>query len=132
LLVKRDSRFVSFHALQVLLFHLLYLFFSMPVMGGVFAAVAGFALHPPATQHASPPAFIFFFVPVWLGMMGWWVLMLMAAIVYGIKAGRGEWTNIRYSVDWPAKFWRSDRVVRRCFDRLIDSTVFRLPPSALH
>jgi uncharacterized protein len=93
LLVKRDSRFVSFHALQAQLFHLLYLFFSMLVMGGVFAAVAVFALHQPATQHASPPAFIFFFVPVWLGMMGWWVLMLMAAIVYGIKAGRGEWAE---------------------------------------
>jgi hypothetical protein len=45
---------VSFHALQVLLFHLLYFFFSMLDMGGVFAAVAVLALHQPPIQHASP------------------------------------------------------------------------------
>jgi hypothetical protein len=26
-------------------------------------------------------------------MMGWWVFMLVVAIVYGIKAGRGEWAE---------------------------------------
>jgi hypothetical protein len=31
------------------------------------------------------------FPVVWLGMMGWWVFILVVAIVYGIKAGRGEW-----------------------------------------
>jgi len=93
-LVKRNSRFVSFHALQVLLLQGLYFFFGMIVMGGFFAlAIAGFAFHQPTTQHNSlPPAFIVLFSVIWLGMMGWWV-MLIIAIVYGLKAGKGEWAE---------------------------------------
>jgi uncharacterized protein len=94
-LVKRNSRFVSFHALQVLLLQGLYFLFTMIIMGGFFAvAIAGFALHHSPTQHDSlPPAFIFLFPVLWLGMMGWWVFMVVVAIVYGIKAGKGEWAE---------------------------------------
>ena len=94
-LVKRDSRFVSFHALQVLLLQGFYFLFMMIVMGGFFAvAIAGFAFHQSTTQHGSlPPAFIVLFPTLWLGMMGWWVFMVVVAIVYGIKAGKGEWAE---------------------------------------
>jgi uncharacterized membrane protein len=94
-LVKRNSRFVSFHALQALLLQGLYFFFSMILMGGFFAvAMAAVAFHQPTTQHGSlPPAFIFLFPAIWLGMMGWWVFILIVAIVYGIKAGKGEWAE---------------------------------------
>ena len=30
---------------------------------------------------------------VWLGFMGMWVFVLVVAILYAIKAGRGEWAN---------------------------------------
>jgi uncharacterized membrane protein len=94
-LVKRNSRFVSFHALQALLLQGLYFFFVMILMGAFFAvAFAGIAFHQPAALHGSlPPGFIVLFPVMWLGMMGWWVFMLVVAIVYGIKAGRGEWAE---------------------------------------
>jgi hypothetical protein len=28
---------------------------------------------------------------MWLLVIGWWAVVLVAAVVYGIKAGRGEW-----------------------------------------
>ncbi|MGA9509258.1 MAG: DUF4870 domain-containing protein [Candidatus Sulfotelmatobacter sp.] len=57
-LVKRNSRFVSFHALQALLLQGLYFFFMIISMTAFFAvAIAGFAFHQPA-QHSLPPAFV--------------------------------------------------------------------------
>jgi uncharacterized membrane protein len=91
-LVKRNSRFVSFHALQALLLQGLYFFFMIIGMTAFFAvAIAGIAFRQPA-QHSLPPAF-FLFPVVWLGFMGWWVFILVVAIVYGIKAGRGQWAE---------------------------------------
>jgi uncharacterized membrane protein len=94
-LVKRNSRFVSFHALQALLLQGLYFVLMMVMMGAFFAFVfAGVAFHQPAAPNNSlPPGFIILFPVIWLGMMGWWVFMLIVAIVYGIKAGRGEWAE---------------------------------------
>jgi uncharacterized membrane protein len=94
-LVKRNSRFVSFHALQVLLLQGLYFFFMMIIMGVFFAvAIAGIAFHQPTTEHGSlPPAFVFLFPVIWLGMMGWWIFLVVVAIAYGIKAGKGEWAE---------------------------------------
>jgi uncharacterized membrane protein len=94
-LVKRSSRFVSFHALQALLLQGLHFLFTMLVVGGFLVFVfAGIAFHQPAAQHDSlPPGFIVLFPLIWLTIMGWWVLILVVAIVYGIKAGRGEWAE---------------------------------------
>jgi hypothetical protein len=57
-LVKRNSRFVSFHALQALLLQALYFLLMMVVMGAFFAAVVfGVAFHQPVPQHDPlPPA----------------------------------------------------------------------------
>lgn len=94
LLVKRESRFVSFHALQSLLLQAVYFVLVMVLMAGIMTAVLGVALHQPAERHNSlPPVFIIIFPIFWLGMMGWWVLILVVAILYGIKAGRGEWAE---------------------------------------
>jgi len=41
----------------------------------------------------AAPAFFFFFPLLWLGIMGFWVAMIVIAVVYGIKAGRGEWAD---------------------------------------
>ena len=94
-LVKRNSRFISFHALQVLLLQGVYFLFMMIIMGGFFAVVlAGVAFRQPIADHSSfPPVFLFLFPMIWLGMMGWWIFMLVVAIVYGIKAGKGEWAE---------------------------------------
>jgi uncharacterized membrane protein len=94
-LVKRDSRFVSFHALQALLLQALYFVLMMVVMAAFFVfVVAGIAFHQPTAQNNSlPPGFIILFPLIWLGVMGWWVFILVVAIVYGIKAARGEWAE---------------------------------------
>jgi len=93
-LTKRESKFVSFHALQALLLQIAY----MVVMGGfmvlwfstIFLTIAHDANH----SNAHPPAAFFLLFPlIWLGFMGIWIVMLVVAIVYGIKAGRGEWAE---------------------------------------
>jgi uncharacterized membrane protein len=48
---------------------------------------------PQGSPPGPPPAFIFLFPFIWLGMMSWWVIVLVLAIVYAIKAGRGEWAR---------------------------------------
>jgi uncharacterized Tic20 family protein len=91
--IKRESRFVSFHALQALLLQIGYiLLFIVLAVFFFLAMLVGIAHHPPQ-PHGPPPAFVFVFPLVWVGVMGLWVVMIVLAIVYGIKAGRGEWAE---------------------------------------
>lgn len=93
-LVYRKSRFVSFHALQALLFQALYFFLSMIMMAAFFIVMMVNIVHRPMGQHNSlPTAFLIVFPGIWLGMMCLWMFILAVAIVYGIKAGRGEWAE---------------------------------------
>ena len=93
-LIKRESRFVAFHALQALLLQIAYLIifgaFMVLWIGGIFLTIA--QSHP--GPNSGPPTVMFILFPlIWLGWMGFWVLMLVVAIVYGVKAGRGEWAE---------------------------------------
>ncbi len=93
-LVKRQSRFISFHALQALLWHVAYLVVVMVLMVAWFVTIFSTIAHTAMTKGAAPPAGIFFVFPlVWLGFMGGWVVTLIVAIVYSIKAGQGEWAD---------------------------------------
>jgi uncharacterized membrane protein len=95
--VKRQSRFVTFHALQVLLFEGVCLVFTMFVMAGIFIAIAlgvGFGgFSSPRPSSAPPVLFFAFFGVFWLGFIVLWFGKLLLAIIYGIKAGRGEWSE---------------------------------------
>ncbi len=95
--VKRPSRFITFHALQVLLFQGVCLFLTMFVMAGFSIAIAlgiTFGGWAPQRGSSAPPALFFLFFGVfWLGFLFLWMLKLVLAIVYGIKAGRGEWAE---------------------------------------
>jgi uncharacterized protein len=91
-LIKRESRFVSFHALQVLFLHL-----AIVVTGAV-VVVAGFigilfavAFH--AVKNTAPLGIFILFPMFWLALIGTWVTMVLVAVLYGIKAGRGEWAE---------------------------------------
>jgi uncharacterized membrane protein len=92
--LKRDSRFSSFHALQALFLQILYI-----LLMGVFMVVwfAGFFVmmaHAPQAKGAPPPIGFFILMPlVWLGWMACWLVMIVLAIVFGIRAGRGEWAG---------------------------------------
>jgi uncharacterized membrane protein len=96
-LLKRQSRFVSFHALQVLLLQGVFILLTMLAGVGFFFAVAlGLFSAAWSSQHSSsaPAAFFFlFFSFFWLAIMLVWVIKLVFAIVYGVKAGRGEWAE---------------------------------------
>jgi uncharacterized membrane protein len=94
LLVKRDSRFVSFHALQAFLLQIVYMIvmgvFMVMWFGTFFLTMAH---QGSSSNNAPPPAFFALFPLIWLGFMGMWIVMLTLAIIYGIKAGRGEWAE---------------------------------------
>jgi len=89
-LVKRDSRFVSFHALQALFWQV---FYSVLMMGGgILWFVSMFTMAGPGQKGQGPPAaFLLSFFAFWLAMMVGWTLTLVLGIVYGIKASKGEW-----------------------------------------
>jgi uncharacterized membrane protein len=92
-LIKRDSLFVRFHALQALLLQGVYAIFAAVFMALWFSAFVLTMFHAQAHSSAPPPFFFILFPVIWLGFMGMWVLMLVFAIVYGIKASRGEWAS---------------------------------------
>ena len=99
-LVKRDSKFVSFHALQSLAWHIIYfaLFFGgVIVMFISIFASAGF----PSAEHSRPPfAFFGIFGIVWLFGIGGGILNMILGIVYGIKAHNGEWAKYPLIGGW--------------------------------
>lgn len=90
LLIKRESRFVRFHALQVLLLHLAYIVVFAALMGLFFVFAIG-SLPAGDSRGPPPPALMGSFFVFWCGMATIWILMIVLAIVYGIRAGRGEW-----------------------------------------
>jgi uncharacterized protein len=100
-LIKRESRFVAFHALQVLFLQILYIFlmgiFMVVWVAGIVLTVAT----APTQKGATPPVGLFILMPiVWLGWMGMWAGMIVLAIMYGIKAGRGEWAEYPVLGSW--------------------------------
>jgi uncharacterized protein len=92
-LVKRESRFVSFHALQVLFWYLACVVVAaVLVAAGFISFLLAIPLHHGANN--APPLGIFVLFPlVWLGFIATWAVTVVIAIVYGVKAGRGEWAE---------------------------------------
>jgi uncharacterized membrane protein len=94
LLIKRESRFTSFHAVQALILQFIYLMLVIALMVLWFGSFVLTMIHHSAARDAPPPLALFIVTPLlWLGLMGMWIAMLVIAIVYGIKAGRGEWAE---------------------------------------
>lgn len=91
---KRESRFVAFHAMQALLWQVVYLVLSMICMAVFFVTFfmsAASGGGPQSPSQGPPVAFFIFFPLIWIMMMGGWVLTLVIGIVFGIKAMHGEW-----------------------------------------
>lgn len=91
--VKRESKFVSFHALQALLLQVVYI--GLMGLGVIFwfGAIFLSMISAHAGGDSSPPAFLIFMPMLWLDWMSIWGAMVVIAIVYGVKAGRGEWAE---------------------------------------
>jgi uncharacterized membrane protein len=95
-LIKRNSKFVSFHALQALLLQAVYL---LTIIAGLILAFGVFvlaAILSPEGTSGPPPEFYFLMPVLWLSLMGMGVVVLLAGITYGVRAGRGEWAEYPY------------------------------------
>jgi len=93
-LIRRRSRFVSFHALQALLLQIIHTIIVLIFMTLWFTTIFTMVLHQNGGKPPDfPPAFFILFPLVWLGFMGLWIGTLIIAILYAIKAGRGEWAD---------------------------------------
>jgi uncharacterized Tic20 family protein len=93
-LIRRESKFVAFHALQALLWQILLMIFWFGTMIVWFTVIFAtmFAHAGKAAVNNLPPlGFFLGFIGIWLGVMGITGLNLFVGIYYGIKAGRGEW-----------------------------------------
>jgi uncharacterized membrane protein len=91
-LMKRNSRFVSFHALQALIAQLIFIVCWIVGFLGFFALI--FASIP--TQpgpHNEPPRAFFLFPFMWIGMFGLYGVMWVMALVYSYLAYDGRWTK---------------------------------------
>jgi uncharacterized protein len=99
--IRRQSRFVSFHALQVIFLQLCYLVFAMVFMVAWFGLIFGTVFSQAGKPQGAPPPALFIVMPlIWVFFMLAWVTVLVAAIVYGIKANRGEWANYPVLGGW--------------------------------
>lgn len=99
-LVKRDSKFVAFHALQSLVWHIIYFAFFFGGMVAVFISIFVTMGFPPA-EHSKPPlAFFGLFGIVWLIGVGGALLNLILGIVYAIKSHKGEWAQFPLIGGW--------------------------------
>lgn len=95
-LVKPESRFVRFHALQALLLQIVHIAVYAIVFVAWFALIFGTVFRQAAGGNQPPPFPVAFFVAfplIWLAIMGMWVFILVMAILYAIKSGRGEWAE---------------------------------------
>jgi uncharacterized Tic20 family protein len=93
-LVRKDSRFVRYHALQAVFFQLL----VMLAWGAtVLALFAGFftalARHQGSVGLSAIGFPILFFVVFWGGGALTWLLNLVLGVVYGLLANNGEWAG---------------------------------------
>jgi uncharacterized membrane protein len=96
LVLKRESKFVSFHALQALLLQIcvvvVWVGFTVLWVSMIFSTV--FTQGTAPSQNAPPPTAFFVVMPLmWLFFMGLWALVLSLSIIYAIKGGRGEWAQ---------------------------------------
>lgn len=92
-LVKRDSKFTSFHALQALLLQITLIVCMVGTMVVFFAFFFAGIIGQSGRNPGPPPAIFVFFPLIWLVMFGGQITVLVLSIVYSIKAGRGEWAG---------------------------------------
>jgi uncharacterized membrane protein len=100
-IVKRQSRFVSFHALQALLLQGVY-FVCFGVFGVLWMVIVFATIAQTQASHSNAPRLAVFIVfpLIWLFGMGFWVFTIVIVIMYSIKAGRGEWAEYPVLGKW--------------------------------
>jgi len=96
-LVKRDSKFASFRAMQALLWQCALMIFWMVVfalwMIGFSLVIFAHMGRTPPGNSPPPPVFFAFFGFFWLTLMGMGLLNIIVGIVCAVRASRGEWAQ---------------------------------------
>ncbi len=95
-LVKQDSKFVRFHALQALLWQITLMVLGMIGVCLWFAVILStvFSSAGRAAPNQAPPVALFVGMgTIWLGFIAVYFLNILLGILFGIKAGRGEWAS---------------------------------------
>lgn len=100
LVLKPNSPFIKFHALQSLIWQLCY---TALFVGGII--VFFFSIFVVAilsgTHHTEPPAALILVIPFfWLMIFAGWIANVIFAVVYGVKANRGEWAGYPIIGKW--------------------------------
>jgi uncharacterized Tic20 family protein len=93
-IVKQDSKFVRFHALQALLWQIALIVFWMLGMGVWIAVIFStvFSSIGKAAPNRAPPVALFAGMGlIWLLLMAVYLSNIVFGILFGVKAGRGEW-----------------------------------------
>ena len=104
-LIRRESRFVSFHALQALLLQIIHVIAILIFVVGWFALfISTIFLHVTTKPATAPPVALFVMFPLfWLLIIAVNITIIVTAIVYCIKAGRGEWAEYPVLGRWARK-----------------------------
>jgi uncharacterized membrane protein len=94
-LIKKDSAFVKFHALQALIFHAVLAVLSVLAVMAIFISMVFLIPSQQSGERNGAPPLAFFgvFGMVCLLIMGGWLLNLILGIVFAIKANQGEWAQ---------------------------------------
>jgi uncharacterized membrane protein len=104
-LTKKESRFVAFHSLQALLWQIVFTIVYMFAMGiWLITIISTVALHPQNLPNQPFPIAVFVVMPVFLLLIfGAIAINLTLAIIYCLKAMRGEWAGYPVIGDWARK-----------------------------
>jgi uncharacterized membrane protein len=95
-LLRRESKFVSFHAMQALLWQIVVLILWMGAMFVWFGVIFSFVFShggQPASSNVPPARMILGVGAVGLMAMAIAIANVFLAIFYGIKAGNGKWAE---------------------------------------
>ena len=94
-LMRRESRFVSFHSLQALLLQVVQVIVVVIFFVGWFILMFTTLFVSGTSRPASnPPVALFLVFPLlWLLLMATWITVFIIVIVYAVKASRGEWAE---------------------------------------
>ena len=103
LIVKRNSRYVRFHALQALIWQLIAT--AAIIIGFVSFFIIMFAsIASVAPNSKEIPKGFFFFPMVWLLFVGQYGISILLAIIFGWQCSNGKWARYpiigRWALRW--------------------------------
>jgi len=104
-LTKKESRFVRFHAMQALFWQIVFTFgYFVGLAAFVAVMIATVAMQPQNVPNQPFPIAVFIVMPIfWLFIMAAWAITLILAIMYALKAMRGEWAAYPVLGRWARK-----------------------------